>query len=175
MGSPSRRCASELNPAKLHPTPAKLAKMAWKHRAQAPRQYTTFLRDDETIRQNYLRLDDVTMKRLQLYERKMKGKTTEELLAHVEKITKKNADDCVKMNEDTYKLAEDSKKFGKRSGDKDPDSTASSLLRQKWDLKLYSDDVAGGEARRLEKQLTRANQSDKLVQILFKEITGREF
>jgi len=115
------------------------------------------------------------MKRLQLYERKMKGKTTEELLAHVEKITKKNADDCVKMNEDTYKLAEDSKKFGKRSGDKDPDSTASGLLRQKWDLKLYSDDVAGGEARRLEKQLTRANQSDKLVAILFKEITGREF
>merc|ERR1712087_605790 len=65
------------------------SKMAWKHRAQAPRQYTTFLRDDETIRQNYLRLDDVTFKRLQLYERKMKGKTTEELLASVEKATKK--------------------------------------------------------------------------------------
>merc|ERR1711872_241876 len=89
MGSPSRRCASELNPAKLHPIAAKLSKMAWKHKAQAPRQYTTFLRDDETIRQNYLRLDDVTFKRLQLYERKMKGKTTEELLASVEKATKK--------------------------------------------------------------------------------------
>jgi len=149
--------------------------MAWKHKAQAPRQYTTFLRDDETIRQNYLRLDDVTFKRLQLYERKMKGKTTEELLAYVEKTTKKNSDDCVKMNQAMYELAEDSKSFNKRAGDKDPDSSASSLLRQKWDLKLYSDDVAGGEARRLEKQLTRANQSDKLIQILFKEITGREF
>merc|ERR1711872_1146428 len=127
--SPSRRCASELNPAKLHPTPAKLSKMAWKHKAQAPRQYTTFLRDDETIRQNYLRLDDVTFKRLQLYERKMKGKTTEELLAYVEKTTKKNSDDCVKMNQAMYELAEDSKSFNKRAGDKDPDSSASSLLR----------------------------------------------
>lgn len=149
--------------------------MAWKQRAQAPRQYTTFLQDDETIRQNYLRLDDVTMKRMQLYERKMKGKTTEELLAHVEKVTKKNAEDCDKMNRDLYKLAEDSKNFSKRSGDKDPDSSASGLLRQKWDLKLYTDDVAGGEARRIEKALTRANQSDKLVALLFKEITGREF
>jgi len=149
--------------------------MAWKLKAQAPRQYTTFLRDDETIRQNYLRLDDVTFKRLQLYERKMKGKTTEELLNYVENITKKNSDDCAKMNHAMYTLSEDSKKFNKRAGDRDPDSTASTLLRQKWDLKLYSDDVAGGEARRLEKQLTRANQSDKLVAILFKEITGREF
>lgn len=149
--------------------------MAWKHKAQAPRQYTTFLRDDESIRQNYLRLDDVQFKRLQLYERKMKGKTTEELLAFVENITKKNSADCVKMNQATYELSEKSKIFNKRSGDKDPDSSASTLLRQKWDLKLYSDDVAGGEARRLEKQLTRASQSDKLVAILFKEITGREF
>lgn len=149
--------------------------MAWKQRAQAPRQYTTFLRDDESIRQNYLRLDDVAMKRLQLFERKMKGKTTEELLDHVEKITKKNADDCTKMNQAMYELAEDSKKFNKRSGDRDPDSSASEMLRLKWDLKLYSDDVAGGEARRLEKQLTTQNQSDKLVAILFKEITGREF
>lgn len=149
--------------------------MAWKHKAQAPRQYTTFLRDDESIRQNYLRLDDVTFKRLQLYERKMKGKTTEELLNYVENITTKNASDLAKMNQAMYELSEDSKKFNKRAGDKDPDSSASSLLRQKWDLKLYSDDVAGGEARRLEKQLTRQNQSDKLVAILFKEITGREF
>merc|ERR1712198_166794 len=170
-----RRCASEFNPAKLHPIAAKLSKMAWKHKAQAPRQYTTFLRDDETIRQNYLRLDDVTFKRLQLYERKMKGKTTEELLNYVENITKKNSDNCAKMNQVMYTLSEDSKNFNKRAGDRDPDSTASTLLRQKWDLKLYSDDVAGGEARRLEKQLTRANQSDKLVAILFKEITGREY
>merc|ERR1739838_969539 len=92
-------------------------KMAWKHRAQAPRQYTTFLRDDETIRQNYLRLDDVQFKRLQLYERKMKGKTTEELLAFVENITKKNSADCVKMNQATYELSEKSKIFNKRSGD----------------------------------------------------------
>jgi hypothetical protein len=42
-------------------------------------------------------------------------------------------------------------------------------------LKIYKDDVAGGEARRLEKQLTRNGQSDKLVAILFKEITGREY
>merc|ERR1712055_440497 len=111
-----------------------LSKMAWKHRAQAPRQYTTFLRDDESIRQNYLRLDDVTFKRLQLYERKMKGKTTEQLLASVEKATKKNSDDCAKMNQAMFELAEDSKKFNERSGDKDPDSSASSLLRQKWDL-----------------------------------------
>merc|ERR1712198_316573 len=180
MGSPSRRCASELNPAKLHPIAAKLSKMAWKHKAQAPRQYTTFLRDDETIRQNYLRLDDVTFKRLQLYERKMKGKTTEELLASVEKATKKNSEDLAKMNQAMYELAEDSKKFNKRVGfsycdEKDPDLTASSMLRQKWDLKLYSDDVAGGMARIEERMLTRMNQSDKLVAILFKEITGREF
>merc|ERR1712234_49419 len=116
MGSPSRRCASEFNPAKLHPLVAKLPKMAWKHKAQAPRQYTTFLRDDETIRQNYLRLDDVTFKRLQLYERKMKGKTTEELLASVEKATKKNSEDIAKMNQAMYELAEDSKKFNKRVG-----------------------------------------------------------
>jgi len=149
--------------------------MAWKHKAQAPRQYTTFLRDDESVRQCYLRLDDVTFKRLQLYERKMKGKSTEEMLDCVERMTKKNQEDCAKMNQALYELAEDSKKFDKRAGDKDPDSVASSLLRQKWDLKIYSDDVAGGEARRLEKALIRENQSDKLVALLFKEITGREF
>merc|ERR1712168_440309 len=90
-------------------------KMAWKHRAQAPRQYTTFLRDDETVRQNYLRLDDVTFKRLQLYERKMKGKTTEELLASVEKATKKNSEDLAKMNQAMYELAEDSKNSTRES------------------------------------------------------------
>jgi len=149
--------------------------MAWKHRAQAPRQYTTFLRDDESIRQNYLRLDDVTFKRLQLFERKMKGKTTEELLEHVEKITLKNQENCAKTNQAMYELAEDSKKFNKRAGNRDEDVAASEMLRQKWDLKLYSDDVAGGEQRRLQKALIRNSQSDKLVAILFKEITGREF
>ena len=57
----------------------------------------------------------------------------------------------------------------------DPDLTASAMLRQKWDLKLYSDDVAGGMARIEERMLTRMNQSDKLVATLFKEITGRDF
>ena len=46
----------------VDPWSSKAAKMAWKQRAQAPRQYTTFLRDDESIRQNYLKLDDVTFK-----------------------------------------------------------------------------------------------------------------
>jgi len=149
--------------------------MAWKHRAEDPRNYSTFIDDDEEVRQMFLQLDNVTFKRLQLYERKMKGKTTEELLAQVEKVTKENSAACTKMNQQMYELAEDTKKFKHKADDKDPDSAASTQLRQKWDLKLFLDDVAGGEERIKEKQLIRSNQSDKLVAILFKEITGRQF
>jgi len=156
--------------------------MAWKRKGHEAKSYATFIKDDEDIRKMFLRLDDITFKRLQLYERKMKKKSTMEMFDLVDSLTTKNQEACVKMNQALYELAEECKTFDKRvetkletGVDKDTFLTGCDQLRSRWDLKIYKDDVAGGEARRLEKQLTRNGQSDKLVAILFKEITGREY